>query len=104
VCANKETRGARRAVTRYRVLKRSDRYALVEVSAPRAFRHQVRAHLASIGHAIAGDTTYGALQAPELGARHALHASYIAWPGDKTLAGFAVEDPLPEEMRGLIAG
>jgi 23S rRNA pseudouridine1911/1915/1917 synthase len=104
VCATDDTRGARRASTRFRVTMRGGRFALLEVSAARAFRHQVRAHLAAIGHPIAGDALYGGPEAPELGGRHALHASYIGWSGDDDLPGFAVEDPLPEEMRALIAG
>ena len=104
VAATEEIRGARPALSRYRVLERGPRFALVEVSAPRAFRHQVRAHLASIDHPIAGDALYGGPDAPTLGRRHALHASYVGWIGDETLPGFTAEDPLPEEMRGLIAG
>jgi 23S rRNA pseudouridine1911/1915/1917 synthase len=104
VCATTDVRGARRAVTRFRVVERGERFALVELSAARAFRHQVRAHLASIGHPIAGDVVYAGPDAVALGARHALHASYIAWPGDENMAGFAVEDPLPDELRGLIGG
>jgi 23S rRNA pseudouridine1911/1915/1917 synthase len=104
VCVSDDVRGARRAMTRYRVLERGPRFALVEVSAPRAFRHQVRAHLASIDHAIAGDATYGGPEAPALGRRHALHASYVAWAGDDTLPAFTAEAPLPEEMRALLAG
>jgi 23S rRNA pseudouridine1911/1915/1917 synthase len=104
VCESNESRGARRAVTRYRVLERGSRFALVELSAARAFRHQVRAHLAAIGHPLAGDAVYAGPAAPELGPRHALHASYIAWPGDDKLPGFTAEEPLPDELRGLIGG
>jgi 23S rRNA pseudouridine1911/1915/1917 synthase len=104
VCANEEVRGARRAVTRYRVLERGARFALVEVSAPRAFRHQVRAHLASIGHPIAGDVVYGGPELAQLGRRHALHASRLAWPGEAPIAGFDVDCPLPDALRTLLAG
>lgn len=103
VCANEDFRGARRAVTRYRVLERAARFALLEISAPRAFRHQVRAHLASIGHPIAGDLVYGGPEVAGLGRRHALHASHLAWPGDATLAGFDLDCPLPEELRAALA-
>jgi 23S rRNA pseudouridine1911/1915/1917 synthase len=95
--------GARDAVSRYRVVSRHGRWALVELEVSRAYRHQVRAHLAAIGHPIAGDAVYGGPAAPELGDRHALHASYVAWAGDAIVTGFAVEEPLPADMGSLIA-
>jgi 23S rRNA pseudouridine1911/1915/1917 synthase len=93
---------ARFAVTRWRVVERGKRWALVEAEASPAVRHQIRAHLASIGHPIAGDLMYGGTEVPELADRHALHASYVAWAGDDVLRGFAVEAPLPAELLGLL--
>jgi 23S rRNA pseudouridine1911/1915/1917 synthase len=94
---------ARPAVTRYRVLERSARHALVELEAGRAFRHQIRAHLASIGAPLVGDTLYGGEPWPTGSARHALHASYIAWAGDATLPSFLVKAELPDDLRELFA-
>jgi 23S rRNA pseudouridine1911/1915/1917 synthase len=88
--------------TRYRVLERSARFTLVELEVERAFRHQIRVHLAHLGFPIAGDALYGGPPAPELGARHALHGSYIAWAGDADLAGFRAEAGLPAELRLLL--
>jgi 23S rRNA pseudouridine1911/1915/1917 synthase len=96
------SRGARPARTEWHVVRRSGRFALIEARAARAARHQIRAHLAAIGHAIAGDALYGGPQVPGLGERHALHASYAAWAGDATRAGFAVEDPLPPDLAILL--
>ena len=76
--------------------------SLVELKVGSAFRHQIRAHLASIGHPIVGDHVYGGESAPELGDRHALHASHIAWAGDATLEGFTVLEPLPGELARLL--
>jgi 23S rRNA pseudouridine1911/1915/1917 synthase len=94
---------ARQKTTRYRVLRSGAGRALVEVEVGSAFRHQIRAHLAAIGHPILGDAVYGGQRVPELGARHALHASRISWPGDASLAGFTVEEPLPPELSRLLA-
>ncbi|RYZ08590.1 MAG: RluA family pseudouridine synthase [Myxococcales bacterium] len=91
-------------VTRYRALERGARFTLVELSVERAFRHQIRAHLAHIGFPIAGDALYGGPPAPELLARHALHGSYIAWAGDARRAGFRAEAALPAELRALVGG
>lgn len=92
---------ARQKTTRYRVIRASHGYALLELDVGSAFRHQIRAHLAAIGHPILGDATYGGLRLPELGARHALHASRISWAGDERVAGFSVSEPLPLELLQL---
>jgi 23S rRNA pseudouridine1911/1915/1917 synthase len=90
--------------TAWRVLRRGPTWALLEVSVSRAYRHQIRVHLAAIGHPIAGDPLYGGLPAvPGLGpGRHALHASHVAWAGDAELAGFAVDEDLPVDMLELL--
>jgi 23S rRNA pseudouridine1911/1915/1917 synthase len=96
------TRGRPRpARTRYRVLERRGPHALVEVQAPRALRHQIRAHFAAIGAPLYGDELYGSTVAIGLG-RHALHASRIEWPGDCELPAFSVRSPLPDSLRTLL--
>jgi 23S rRNA pseudouridine1911/1915/1917 synthase len=95
-------RYARPARTGFRVLRRERGLLLVELEAPRAMRHQIRAHLASVGHAILGDVIYGSGLHPALGGRHALHASYIAWAGDGTLPSCAVRCELPDELERLL--
>lgn len=91
------------ASTRYRTLRRKSGLALLEVNVEHAFRHQVRAHLAAIGHPIAGDRLYGGPEMPELGPRHALHACWVAWSGTARLPGFSVEDGLPPDLERLFA-
>ncbi len=93
---------ARESLTRYRVLERQGPLVLVELRMSRGFRHQIRAHLAGAGAPLVGDALYGGRPWPEHPERHALHASYIAWAGDATLAGFEVEAELPGDMRELL--
>jgi 23S rRNA pseudouridine1911/1915/1917 synthase len=93
---------AKLAHTRYRVVETGSGFALVELSVERAFRHQIRAHLAHLGFPIAGDALYGGAAVPELGTRHALHGSVIAWDGDAARAGFRGEAPLPPELGRLL--
>jgi 23S rRNA pseudouridine1911/1915/1917 synthase len=88
--------------TRFHVARRSRGWALLEISVQRAYRHQVRVHLAAIGHPIAGDLLYGGAATEELGARHALHASRLSWIGSATVAGFDVSCPLPETLGRLL--
>ena len=101
VVAREGVRGGRPAITEWRTLRRREPWALIEARASPARRHQVRAHLAAIEHPIANDVLYGGRAVQELGARHALHASYVACAGDATLRGFAIEEPLPADLADL---
>ncbi len=97
--------GAQAAVTRYRTLAASDAGALVELSPRTGRMHQLRVHMASIGHPIAGDPRYGgamvvgSVAAPRL----MLHASALAFPhpagGERR-----IEAPVPADMRFLLDG
>ena len=64
-------RRGRPAVTRYRVLVQASGASLVEASPTTGRTHQIRVHMAAIGHPIVGDATYGG---PASGARMMLHA------------------------------
>lgn len=93
---------ARHKITRYRLVRVAGARALLEVRVGSAFRHQIRAHLAAIGHPIAGDAVYGGEPLPHLGTRHALHASRLSWSGIPGLPGFTVDEPLPPELAALL--
>lgn len=92
----------RPATTAYQKLRESDGVALVEVRAPKAARHQIRAHFAAIGYPLLGDTLYGGPERPALEGRHALHAHRIAWEGDKTVPAFTAESPLPANLAAIL--
>jgi RluA family pseudouridine synthase len=95
---------AETASTGYRTLAASDEAALVELRPHTGRMHQLRAHLASIGRPIVGDSKYGGALTLA-GApipRLMLHARAIRFPhpsgGESVL-----EAPIPADMRALIA-
>jgi 23S rRNA pseudouridine1911/1915/1917 synthase len=69
----------REAVTRYKVLQRFKNYDLIEAEPLTGRKHQIRAHLAHLGHPISGDKLYGFKNqlCPEGLKRQFLHASYL---------------------------
>ncbi|MBV9610178.1 MAG: RluA family pseudouridine synthase [Acidobacteria bacterium] len=102
------TRG-RHAVSRYRVLRRIaspyGKFTLLEVTIETGRTHQIRVHMASIGHPVVGDTLYGApreLQAKNAKsvslARNFLHAAAIELLHPSTATPLAFSRPLPPEL------
>jgi 23S rRNA pseudouridine1911/1915/1917 synthase len=75
--------------------------ALVEATAARALRHQIRVHFAALGAPLVGDGLYGGPAAPEVG-RHALHASRVAYAGGRLVKPFVVEAKLPDDLQALV--
>jgi 23S rRNA pseudouridine1911/1915/1917 synthase len=94
----------RAALTNFTVVRRSKGHALVRVTAPRAVRHQIRAHFSSIEHPLLGDALYGT--ASDLISRHALHASRVkldaALATSKDLAFDVRSEELPADMARLV--
>lgn len=89
--------GGRDAVTGYEVLERREATTLLECRLETGRTHQIRVHLAAIGHPVVGDTTYGASAGLELG-RPWLHAHHLAFdhPSNGSRVGF--DSPLPDDL------
>ncbi len=88
--------GGREAVTDFRVVERLNGATVLELSLRTGRTHQIRVHLASIGHPIIGDTVYG--RPDPILARPALHAMRLRLihPGDGTERTF--DSALPPEL------
>ncbi|MCX8071345.1 MAG: RluA family pseudouridine synthase [Candidatus Binatia bacterium] len=91
----------RAAETHYRPLECYSGHTLLRVDIYSGLRHQIRAHLAAIGHPIVGDALYGG--DPSLGLkRQFLHATRISFRHPVTVQLFAVEAPVPEELSAVL--
>ncbi|OGY99146.1 MAG: hypothetical protein A3E09_00860 [Candidatus Liptonbacteria bacterium RIFCSPHIGHO2_12_FULL_60_13] len=90
------------AVTEYAVLEQFSAAALLEVRPRTGRMHQIRVHLASIGHPVAGDVVYGGTKVcfKELG-RQFLHAATLSFAfREGQMLSFSAE--LPEELKELL--
>lgn len=99
-------RKRRAAVTRYRLLERFGPCSLLSIHPETGRTHQIRVHLASLGHPVVGDTVYGAgrhlskeLQPLVLGlGRFFLHAHKLQFRHPRTGAELEFSAPLPAEL------
>ena len=108
MAVQREGRG-KHAVTHYRLLERLDRAALVECRLETGRTHQVRVHMAHLGHPLLGDPVYSrggphkALLA-ELGfRRQALHAARLGFIHPVTSKTLSFESPVSDDMQQLFS-
>lgn len=95
----------RPAVTLYDVREARGRAAVLDVRLQTGRTHQVRVHLAAVGHPVTGDTAYGASAAlaAALGLdRPALHAGRLGFTHPVTGARVDVEEPLPADLAAAV--
>ena len=95
--------GGRPAVTHYRVLGRYQGYTHVQCRLETGRTHQIRVHLASIGHPIAGDPVYGSRADRSGLGRQCLHARRLTFVHPATGRQMTVEAPLPPDFAGFLA-
>jgi 23S rRNA pseudouridine1911/1915/1917 synthase len=87
----------REAITHWKVRKRLAAFTLLEVRIGTGRTHQIRVHLGSLGHRVAGDTLYGA-RAHDSG-RFFLHAWRISLEQPSNGERLTIEAPLAPELR-----
>lgn len=107
--------GTRSAVSHYTVERRVaslwGKFTLVRVRIETGRTHQIRVHMASIGHPVVGDTLYGApAQIRNVTGgqnlsldRNFLHAAELEFAHPVTRKQLHIESPLPEELRAFLA-
>jgi 23S rRNA pseudouridine1911/1915/1917 synthase len=89
----------RPALTDYRVLERFEKFTYLEVRLGTGRTHQIRVHLASLGHPVAGDRLYGGRSADRI----FLHAWRIGFVSPASGERVAVEAPLAPELEDWLA-
>lgn len=94
--------GGRRAVTHWTVLARYPGYTRVECRLETGRTHQIRVHMAYLGHPLLGDTVYGAKKGVPGLAGQCLHAKKLAFLHPGTGEKVEVECPLPEYFEKII--
>ncbi len=93
---------AREAVTHYRVLERFGRYTLLECVLETGRTHQIRVHMAKLGHPIAGDPVYGVKKEPFSTNGQLLHAYKVGFVHPRTGAYLEFTSPLPDYYEKIL--
>jgi 23S rRNA pseudouridine1911/1915/1917 synthase len=92
--------GGREAVTAYRVVERFRGFSLLEARPKTGRTHQIRVHLAAIGHPIVGDRVYGK-RSPFVD-RQFLHALRISFDHPRTATRMTLEAPLTPDLAAAL--
>lgn len=90
------------AVTHYRVLERFGQYTYIECRLETGRTHQIRVHMASIGHPLLGDTVYGSSRNSKNLQGQVLHAMILGFRHPATGEYMEFEAPLPEYFLKLL--
>ncbi len=94
--------GGRRAVTHWEVLGRYRGHTYVSCRLETGRTHQIRVHMAHLGHPLLGDTVYGAKKPVPGLAGQCLHAQRLSFLHPRTGERITVECPLPEWFRRVL--
>ena len=90
------------AVTHYKVLERFHGYTLVECRLETGRTHQIRVHMASIGHPLLGDQVYGPAKQPFRLQGQTLHAGVLGFLHPRTGEYMEFSAPLPKYFEELL--
>lgn len=90
------------ATTKFKVLERFGQYTLVECSLLTGRTHQIRVHMAYIGHPLIGDPKYCSIKAPFKIKGQALHSLDLTFLHPKTQKSMFFSAPMPEDMEKII--
>lgn len=95
-------KNGKEAVTHYKVLARFHNYTYIECRLETGRTHQIRVHMASLGHPLLGDVVYGPAKSPAKPQGQTLHAKTIGIQHPRTGEYLEVDAPLPEYFENLL--
>lgn len=93
---------SKNAVTHYKVLKRFDKYSYIECKLETGRTHQIRVHMASIGHPVLGDEVYSDRKCPFKLEGQTLHAMSLGFIQPTTREYIETTAPLPQYFEELL--
>lgn len=100
MCINQQN--GKHAVTHYKVLKRFDKFTHIECRLETGRTHQIRVHMASLGHPLLGDAVYGPAKSPHKLQGQTLHAGILGFVHPRTGEYIEYSAPLPEYFERLL--
>lgn len=103
VCRPMEV-GGRPALTHVQPLERFGAFTLLAIEISTGVRHQIRVHLASIGHPVVGDRLYGPADVPSGATRHLLHAFQLGFAHPESGRCTEIRSPLPADFTAFLQG
>jgi 23S rRNA pseudouridine1911/1915/1917 synthase len=94
----------KRAVTRWGVMERFPHFTRLDVNLETGRTHQIRVHMASLGHPVVGDRTYGAKLRPPVSLEGmALHAAALSFVHPRTQAMYEFTASIPARIEALLS-
>ena len=91
----------RRAITHWKVLKKSEKFTLLECSLETGRTHQIRVHMTSLGHPIVGDKTYG--KKNDAAEKMMLHAYKLIFTHPRTKKEIKLETKIPKRFTQFLS-
>lgn len=96
------SQGGKQAITHYQVLQRFGSYTYIECRLETGRTHQIRVHMAHLGHPLLGDEVYGPKSCPFKLKGQTLHAKILGFIHPRTGEYIETDAPLPEYFETLL--